>query len=91
MPYGDDDIKRDITRQRTRRDKAPPREFTEAQRLRRLENDLFRLMRETDDRDYFAKEVEKLIAHCGLRMERTQMENALRLFDQIQKQKKTSR
>ena len=91
MAYSDDEIKRDLKKQRKRKDATPLQELTEAQKFALLEDNIRNLLLKTTDRNFFVKEIEKLTVRCGLRMGREHRENSIRLFDQFQRQKRASR
>lgn len=87
MAFDDDEIKRELKRQRTKKDRAPLKETSDEQARKRLEQDILLLLTKTNDRDFFLKQLETLTARHGLRMGSEQRSNVLRLYDQYQKQR----
>jgi hypothetical protein len=87
MAFDDDEIKRELKRQRTRKDRAPLKETSDEQARKRLEQDILLLLTKSDDRAFFLRQVENLTARHGLRMGSEQRSSVLRLYDQYQKQR----
>ena len=88
MAYDDKELKRHVRQQRRKKDRGPVTELSENEARKRLENDILGLLLRVNDREYFVREVEKLTARYGLRLGAEQRENALRVYDQYQKQRR---
>ncbi|MBM4260509.1 MAG: hypothetical protein FJ145_03610 [Deltaproteobacteria bacterium] len=88
MAYDDDDIKREIKRQRIKKDRAPMKERKEAEAKRRLGSDILLLITRIDDRAFFLRQLETLTARYGLHIGETEKLNALRIYDQYRKRKR---
>ncbi len=89
MAYDDDELKRDRKQRIRKKDQPPLKAPEDRERRRRLEDDLQELIETVEDREYFAREVERLTARCGLRMGREQRERALRFWDAYWSRRRT--
>jgi len=88
MAYDDKELKRHVHQQRGKKDRAPLTELSENETRKRLENDILGLLLRVNDREYFVREVETLTARYRLRMGAEQRENAPRVYEQYQKQRR---
>jgi hypothetical protein len=88
MSYDRKEIKRHIREQRVKKDGPALRELSDDVARKRLEKDIYLLLAKTANRDLFLKEIERLTARYGLRTGLEQKANALRLYDEYQRQTK---
>lgn len=89
MAYDDNELERDRKQRIRKKDKPPLQTPEDRERRRRLEDDLQELIETVEDSDYFAREVERLTARCGLHMGREQRERVLGLWDAHWRRRRT--